>query len=128
MLESALVPLVVRHVVDDVIGAVDPVLDERGFSPLERDEEIVSDLDGPRRNAATLAALAAADLVVAVVAADPVPSAPTSTGPCPPPPGCPSRSRWRAWSSRSPPPSWASAPTAGDAASGGWIREIMDRG
>ncbi len=41
-------------------------------APLERDEEIVSDLDGPRRNAATLSALAAADLVVAVVAADPV--------------------------------------------------------
>lgn len=39
---------------------------------LERDEEIVSDLDGPRRHAATLAALRAADLVVAVVAADPV--------------------------------------------------------
>ena len=39
---------------------------------LERDDEIVSDLDGPRRNAATLAALRAADLVVAVVAADPV--------------------------------------------------------
>ncbi|GAA1841901.1 CpaE family protein [Microbacterium koreense] len=39
---------------------------------LERDEEIVSDLDGPRRNAATLAALASADLVVAVTAADPV--------------------------------------------------------
>lgn len=41
-------------------------------APIERDEEIVSDMDGPRRNAATLAALAAADLVVAVVAADPV--------------------------------------------------------
>lgn len=41
-------------------------------SPLERDEEIVSDIDGPRRNAATLAALASADVVVAVVAADPV--------------------------------------------------------
>jgi MinD-like ATPase involved in chromosome partitioning or flagellar assembly len=39
---------------------------------LERDEEIVSDLDGPRRNAATLAALGASDLVVAVGAADPV--------------------------------------------------------
>nr|WP_243847496.1 P-loop NTPase [Microbacterium ulmi] len=39
---------------------------------LERDEEIVSDLEGPRRNAATLAALKAADLVVAVAAADPV--------------------------------------------------------
>ncbi|MFC0198297.1 CpaE family protein, partial [Microbacterium arthrosphaerae] len=41
-------------------------------SSLERDEEIMSDLDGPRRNAATLASLRAADLVVAVVAADPV--------------------------------------------------------
>ncbi len=42
-------------------------------SPLERDEEIVSDLtDGPRRNAATLAALRSADRVVAVMAADPV--------------------------------------------------------
>lgn len=40
---------------------------------LERDEEIVSDLvDGPRRNAATLAAVEAADVVLAVVAADPV--------------------------------------------------------
>jgi MinD-like ATPase involved in chromosome partitioning or flagellar assembly len=42
-------------------------------SSLERDEEIVSDLtDGPRRNAATLAALRAADQIVAVVAADPL--------------------------------------------------------
>lgn len=41
-------------------------------APLERDEEIVSDLDGPRRNAATLAALRSADLVVAVAAAEPV--------------------------------------------------------
>lgn len=39
---------------------------------LERDEEIVSDLDGPRRNAATLAALQSADLVVAVAGADPL--------------------------------------------------------
>ncbi|GAA1467454.1 AAA family ATPase [Microbacterium thalassium] len=39
---------------------------------LERDEEIVSDLAGPRRNAATLAALETADLVVAVVGADPI--------------------------------------------------------
>nr|WP_259393005.1 P-loop NTPase [Microbacterium halimionae] len=39
---------------------------------LERDEEIVSDLhEGPRRNAATLTSLAAADLVVAVLSADP---------------------------------------------------------
>ncbi|SDH46017.1 AAA family ATPase [Microbacterium pygmaeum] len=41
-------------------------------APLERDEEIVSDLDGPRRNAATLAALQTADLVVAVAGADPL--------------------------------------------------------
>jgi len=42
-------------------------------SSLERDEEIVSDLiDGPRRNAATLAAVQAADQIVAVVAADPL--------------------------------------------------------
>jgi len=41
-------------------------------SSLERDEEIVSDLDGPRRNAATIAALRSADLVVAVAAADPL--------------------------------------------------------
>ncbi|HEX5859673.1 MAG TPA: P-loop NTPase [Microbacterium sp.] len=41
-------------------------------APLERDEEIVSDLEGPRRNAATLAALGAADLVVAVASADPL--------------------------------------------------------
>jgi MinD-like ATPase involved in chromosome partitioning or flagellar assembly len=41
-------------------------------SSLERDEEIMSDLEGPRRNAATLAALRAADLVVAVAGADPV--------------------------------------------------------
>ncbi|GAA4188048.1 hypothetical protein GCM10022219_01640 [Microbacterium oryzae] len=39
---------------------------------LESDEEIVSDLEGPRRNAATLAALREADLVVAVAGADPV--------------------------------------------------------
>ena len=37
---------------------------------LERDEEIVSDVDGPRRNAATLAALRSADVVVSVLSAD----------------------------------------------------------
>lgn len=41
-------------------------------APLERDEEIMSDFEGPRRNAATLAALRAADLVVAVAGADPI--------------------------------------------------------
>ena len=44
---------------------------DTGFN-LEADEEIVSDLFAPRRNAATLAALRAADTVVAVGAADPV--------------------------------------------------------
>lgn len=41
---------------------------------LERDEQLVSDIadEGPRRNAATLAALGSADHVVAVVAADPI--------------------------------------------------------
>lgn len=53
-----------RDWVDDVVVDV--------AAPLERDEEIVSDLDGPRRNAATLGVLAAADVVVAVVSADPV--------------------------------------------------------
>lgn len=53
-----------RSWVDDTVVDVAAALDS--------DEEIVSDLDGPRRNAATLAALGAADLVVAVVAADPV--------------------------------------------------------
>lgn len=41
-------------------------------SSLENDEELQSDVFAPRRNGATLAALAAADLVVAVGAADPV--------------------------------------------------------
>ena len=53
-----------RDWVDDVVVDI--------AAPLERDEEIVSDLDGPRRNAATLAVLGVADVVVAVVAADPV--------------------------------------------------------
>lgn len=39
---------------------------------LERDEEISSDVFGPRRNAATIAALRAADRVVAVAGGDPV--------------------------------------------------------
>ena len=42
-----------------------------GFG-LERDEEVSFDTAAPRRNAATLSALAAADVVIAVGAADPV--------------------------------------------------------
>ncbi|QCR18736.1 AAA family ATPase [Agrococcus sp. SGAir0287] len=41
-------------------------------SSLERDEEISSDVFGPRRNAATIAALRAADRVVAVASGDPI--------------------------------------------------------
>lgn len=41
-------------------------------SSLESDEAIVSDLDGPRRHGATLAALEVADVAVAVLRADPV--------------------------------------------------------
>jgi MinD-like ATPase involved in chromosome partitioning or flagellar assembly len=41
-------------------------------APLERDEELSSDLVAPRRNAATLEALRASDHVVAVASADPV--------------------------------------------------------
>lgn len=53
-------------------GWVDDVVVDVAAS-IERDEEIVSDLvDGPRRNAATVAALEAADAVVAVLSADPV--------------------------------------------------------
>ncbi|WP_127792948.1 regulator [Agromyces sp. LHK192] len=47
------------------------VVVDTGFS-LERDEELTSDEFAPRRNAATFAALAAADRVVAVGIADPV--------------------------------------------------------
>ena len=50
---------------------VDYTVLDTGFS-LENDEEISSDLFAPKRNAATIAALREADVVVAVGAADPV--------------------------------------------------------
>lgn len=50
---------------------VDDVVVDTGFC-LESDEEISSDLFAPRRNGATLAALRAADEVIAVGLADPV--------------------------------------------------------
>ncbi|MGH3703962.1 MAG: AAA family ATPase [Agromyces sp.] len=50
---------------------VEYVVVDTGFS-LERDEELTSDQFAPRRNAATFAALSAADRVVAVGLADPV--------------------------------------------------------
>ena len=52
-------------------GWADHTIVDTGFN-LEADEEIVSDLFAPRRNAATLAALRAADTVVAVGAGDPI--------------------------------------------------------
>jgi hypothetical protein len=50
---------------------VDLVVVDCGFS-IEADEELVFDTEAPRRNAATFAALEAADVVVAVGGADPV--------------------------------------------------------
>ena len=41
-------------------------------SPVEQDEELMHDLEGPRRNAATISALRSADVIVAVCTADPV--------------------------------------------------------
>jgi MinD-like ATPase involved in chromosome partitioning or flagellar assembly len=61
----------VGGVLDAARGWADYTVVDAGFN-LEADEEIVSDLFAPRRNAATLASLRAADLVVAVGAADPV--------------------------------------------------------
>ena len=52
-------------------GCADLVVVDCGFS-LEADEELVFDTEAPRRNAATFAALAAADVVLAVGSADPV--------------------------------------------------------
>lgn len=49
----------------------DVVVVDTGFN-LETDEEVSSDMLAPRRNAATIAALRAADEVVAIGAADPV--------------------------------------------------------
>ncbi|MBM6400908.1 AAA family ATPase [Phycicoccus sonneratiae] len=61
--------------VEDVLrlarGVVDHVVVDTGFA-LEDDEELSYDTAAPRRNAATLAALEAADRLVVVGAADPV--------------------------------------------------------
>lgn len=61
----------VTAALDVIRGWVEVVVIDTGFS-LERDEELTSDQFAPRRNAATFAALAAADRVVAVGLADPV--------------------------------------------------------
>jgi Flp pilus assembly CpaE family ATPase len=61
-----------------IAGVLDAVRGWAGITivdvaaPLEQDEELVSDLAAPRRNAATVEVLRRADRVVAVGAADPV--------------------------------------------------------
>lgn len=61
----------VTKVLDQCRSWADHTIVDTGFN-LEADEEIVSDLFAPRRNAATLAAVRAADTVVAVGAGDPI--------------------------------------------------------
>jgi MinD-like ATPase involved in chromosome partitioning or flagellar assembly len=61
----------VRRTLDACREWADYVVVDTGFS-LENDEEISSDLFAPRRNAATLACLDAADEILAVGAADPI--------------------------------------------------------
>ncbi|MDH2442942.1 regulator [Amnibacterium sp. CER49] len=61
----------VTKVLEQCRDWADVTVVDAGFN-LEADEEIVSDLFAPRRNAATLAAVQAADTVVAVAAGDPV--------------------------------------------------------
>ncbi|WP_146188093.1 AAA family ATPase [Mycetocola zhujimingii] len=61
----------VRRTLDACRAWVDYVVVDTGFS-LENDEEISTDLFAPRRNAATLTCIDAADEVIAVGAADPI--------------------------------------------------------
>jgi Mrp family chromosome partitioning ATPase len=61
----------VTKVLEHCRSWADHTIVDTGFN-LEADEEIVSDLFAPRRNAATLAAVRAADTVVAVGAGDPI--------------------------------------------------------
>jgi len=60
----------VTAALEAIAAGVDVVVIDTGFS-LERDEELTSDQFAPRRNAATFAALEAADRVIAVGLADP---------------------------------------------------------
>ena len=64
-------PSAVEHVLQLSRRLVACTVVDCGFS-LEQDEELAYDTMAPRRNGATLTALAEADLVVAVVAADPI--------------------------------------------------------
>ncbi|RIX28743.1 nucleotide-binding protein [Amnibacterium setariae] len=61
----------ITKVLDQCRTWADHTIVDTGFN-LEADEEIVSDLFAPRRNAATIAALRAADTVVAIGAGDPI--------------------------------------------------------
>ena len=61
----------VTKVLEQCRSWADHTVVDTGFN-LEADEEIVSDLFAPRRNAATIAAVRAADTVVAVGAGDPI--------------------------------------------------------
>src|SRR4051794_13649291 len=61
----------VTAVIEECRSWAEVVVVDTGFS-LENDEEISSDLFAPRRNGATLAALRAADRIVAVGSADPI--------------------------------------------------------
>ncbi|WP_394551282.1 CpaE family protein [Agromyces sp. MMS24-JH15] len=61
----------VTAALDAIAATVEYVVVDTGFS-LERDEEVLGDPFGPRRNAATFAAFAAADRVIAVGLADPI--------------------------------------------------------
>jgi Mrp family chromosome partitioning ATPase len=61
----------VTKVLEQCRSWADHTVVDTGFN-LEADEEIVSDLFAPRRNAATIAAVLAADTVVAVGAGDPI--------------------------------------------------------
>ncbi|MCU1675732.1 MAG: hypothetical protein JWM93_490 [Frankiales bacterium] len=64
-------PSAIEHVLQLSRRLVSCTVVDCGFS-LEQDEELAYDTMAPRRNGATLTALAEADLVVAVVAADPI--------------------------------------------------------
>lgn len=64
-------PTALRGALDTARALVDLVVVDCGFC-LEQDEELAFDTAAPRRNGATLAALAAADVTIAVAAADPV--------------------------------------------------------
>ncbi|MFN8097403.1 MAG: hypothetical protein U0Q21_03835 [Dermatophilaceae bacterium] len=59
------------HIIDLARGLVDVIIVDCAFC-LDDDEELSYDTRAPRRNGATLAALAAADQLVAVAGADPV--------------------------------------------------------